>query len=72
MRKIEFKGNVILMDADGQDDPKNILDIIKESKKNPQITISINRLKREEGLIFKIFYQMYLLFLVGMVSCCRV
>ena len=60
LRKIEFKGSIILMDADGQDDPKNILEIIKESLKNPEVTISISRLKREEDFVFKIFYQLYL------------
>ena len=48
------------MDGDGQDDPEYLVDIIKESKKNPERTITINRTKRDDELLFKILYQMYL------------
>ena len=60
LRKKKFQGGIIVMDADGQDDPEYLVDIIKESKKNPERTITINRTKRDDELPFKILYQMYL------------
>ena len=60
LRKEKFQGGIIVMDADGQDDPEYLVDIIRESKKNPEKTISINRSKRENELPFKILYQAYL------------
>ena len=49
------------MDADGQDDPKNIIDIVEKSKNDPLKTITINRTSREDVLLFKLFYQIYLI-----------
>ena len=63
LRKEKFQGGIIVMDADGQDDPEYLVDIIKESKKNPERTITINRTKRDDELLFKILYQMYLFLL---------
>ena len=60
LRKAKFQGGIIAMDADGQDDPKYLVDIIRESKKNPEKTITINRSKREDEIPFKILYQAYL------------
>ena len=60
LKKEKFQGGIIVMDADGQDDPEYLVNIIKESKKNPERTITVNRTKREDELKFKIFYQMYL------------
>ena len=60
LKKEKFQGGIIVMDADGQDDPEYLVNIIKESKKNPEKTITVNRTKREDELKFKIFYQMYL------------
>ena len=60
LRKEKFQGGIIVMDADGQDDPEHLVDIIRESKKNPEKTITINRSKREDELPFKILYQAYL------------
>jgi hypothetical protein len=48
------------MDADGQDSPEQLIDIIKESQKNPERTITINRKSREDEFIFKTLYQIYL------------
>ena len=61
LRNKKFDGGVIVMDGDGQDDPKQIIDLIEESKNNPKITITVNRIKREEEFLFKILYQLYLL-----------
>ena len=60
LRKEKFQGGIIVMDADGQDDPEYLANIIEESKKNPEKTITINRTKRDDELLFKILYQMYL------------
>ena len=60
LKKEKFQGGIIIMDADGQDDPEYLIDIFKESKKNPEKTITINRTKREEVFKFKVLYQMYL------------
>ena len=60
LKKEKFNGGIIVMDADGQDDPEYLVDIIRESKKNPEKTITINRTTREDELKFKIFYQIYL------------
>jgi len=60
LKKEKFQGGIIVMDADGQDDPEYLVDIIKQSKKNPERTITINRTKRDDELLFKILYQMYL------------
>ena len=60
LRKEKFQGGIIVMDADGQDDPEDLVDIIRESKKNPEKTITINRSKREDEIPYKILYQAYL------------
>ena len=60
LKKEKFQGGIIVMDADGQDDPEYLIDIFKQSKKNPEKTITINRTKRDDELSFKILYQMYL------------
>ena len=62
LKKEKFTGGIIVMDADGQDDPKYLLDIIKESKTNPTKTITINRTKRDDEIKFKVLYQIYLFF----------
>jgi len=60
LRKEKFQGGIIVMDADGQDDPEYLMDIIKESQKNPERTITVNRTKRDDEIKFKILYQIYL------------
>ena len=60
LRKEKFQGGIIVMDADGQDDPEYLLDIIRESKKDPEKTITINRTKRDDEIKFKVLYQIYL------------
>ena len=60
LKKEKFQGGIIVMDADGQDSPEQLIDIIKESKKNLERTITINRKSREDEFIFKALYQIYL------------
>ena len=63
LRKEKFQGGIIVMDADGQDDPEYLVNIIEESKKNPERTIVVNRTKRDDELLFKVLYQTYLFLL---------
>ena len=50
---------VIVMDADGEDRPEEINDFFRVSKENPNVTITGNRFKRSEGIIFKTFYEIH-------------
>jgi len=63
LRKEKFQGGVIVMDADGQDDPKYLLDIVRKSNEVPEKIITINRTKRDDEIKFKILYQLYLFLL---------
>ncbi len=51
--------NLIIMDADGEDRPKEIFDLINEAKRLKNISIVAKRVKRSEGPIFKIFYSLH-------------
>jgi len=48
---------VIPMDGDGEDRPEEIKLLIEKSKDHPDDVITANRVKRSEGLIFKLFYE---------------
>ena len=61
LKKENFDEGIIVMDADGQDDPEYLINIIEESKKNPKKTISINRTKREDDFSFIFLYKVYLI-----------
>ena len=50
---------VIVMDADGEDRPEELNDFFKKSLENPNMTITGNRFKRSEGIIFKILYEIH-------------
>ena len=50
---------VIVMDADGEDRPEEINDFFRASKENPNVTITGNRFKRSEGIIFKTLYEIH-------------
>ncbi len=49
---------VIVMDADGEDRPEDLLLLLSDSNSNKDI-IFAKRTKRNEGLIFSIFYKSY-------------
>tara|TARA_B100001123_G_C15236235_1_gene997219 strand:- start:678 stop:1547 length:870 start_codon:yes stop_codon:yes gene_type:complete len=51
--------HVIVMDADGEDRPEELNDFLKKSIKNPEMTITGNRFKRSEGIVFIFFYQIH-------------
>ena len=50
---------VIVMDADGEDRPEEINDFLRVAKENPNVTITGNRFKRSEGIIFKTLYEIH-------------
>jgi len=50
---------VIIMDADGEDRPEELNEFFKKAKENPNMTITGNRFKRSEGLVFKILYEVH-------------
>lgn len=54
--------SIIVMDSDGEDRPEDIINLIKESKKNPQSIIFAKRVKRKEKPSFKVFYFLYKFF----------
>ena len=51
--------NLILMDADGEDRPEEILDLIKKARELIDVSVVAKRVKRSEGLVFKIFYSLH-------------
>ena len=57
--KNENFDHVIIMDADGEDRPEELNDFYKQAIKNPKITITGNRLKRSEGMIFRVLYEVH-------------
>lgn len=51
---------IIIMDSDGEDDPKYILPMIKKSKnKKNKAVIFASRKKRNESIFFKFLYNVY-------------
>ena len=50
---------VIIMDADGEDRPEELNDFYKKAQENPNMTITGNRFKRSEGIIFKLLYEVH-------------
>ena len=51
--------NLVLMDADGEDRPEEIFDLINEAKKLKNISVIAKRVKRSEGPIFTMFYSLH-------------
>ena len=49
--------HVILMDGDGEDRPEELTLLFNKSKENPLKTVTANRVKRSEGIFFKILYE---------------
>ena len=50
---------VIPMDGDGEDRPEEIKLLIEKSKDYPDHVITANRIKRSEGLLFKLCYEVH-------------
>ena len=57
--KNENFDRVIIMDADGEDRPEELGDFFKKAQENPSMTITGNRFKRSEGLVFRVLYEMH-------------
>lgn len=50
---------VIIMDADGEDRPEEINNFLDRVQENPKMTITGNRFRRSEGIIFRILYEIH-------------
>jgi len=50
---------VIVMDADGEDQAKDIAKLLEESNKSQRQIIFARRSRRSEGVVFRIFYFLY-------------
>ena len=50
---------IIIMDADGEDRPEELNDLFKKAQENPNKTITGNRIKRSEGFVFKVLYELH-------------
>ena len=57
--KNENFDRVIVMDADGEDRPEELNDFFNKAQENPNMTITGNRFKRSEGIIFKFLYEVH-------------
>jgi hypothetical protein len=53
---------VIVMDGDGEDDPEYVPALLAMHRSHPDCVITANRSERSEGLVFRVFYQIYKLF----------
>jgi glycosyltransferase involved in cell wall biosynthesis len=59
LAETETESNVLVMDADGEDKPEYIPALLESSRENPGKIIFAHRSKRSEGLMFRLFYQIY-------------
>ena len=57
--KNEDFDRVIIMDADGEDRPEELNSFFKKSNEQPNMTITGNRFKRSEGIIFRALYEVH-------------
>ena len=57
--KNEDFDRVIIMDADGEDRPEELNDFYQKVQENPNKTITGNRFKRSEGIIFRVLYEVH-------------
>ena len=57
--KNEDFDRVIVMDADGEDRPEELNDFFKKAEENPNMTVTGNRFKRSETIIFKVLYEVH-------------
>ena len=58
LKNYEFD-SLILMDADGEDRPQEIFDLINKAQKLKNISVVAKRVKRSEGFIFTLFYNLH-------------
>ena len=50
---------LILMDGDGEDRPIEIKDLVEKISVDPETSVVAKRIKRSEGLIFQLMYQIH-------------
>ena len=58
LNNFEFD-NLILMDADGEDRPEEIFDLINKAQELKNFSVVAKRVKRSEGPIFQMFYTLH-------------
>jgi polyisoprenyl-phosphate glycosyltransferase len=51
--------NLILMDGDGEDRPEEIEELLSKNSENPNESVVAKRVKRSEGTLFKVLYQIH-------------
>ena len=51
--------NLILMDGDGEDRPEEIITLIEKMKENLNVSVVAKRIKRSEGPLFQLLYQLH-------------
>ena len=49
----------IIMDADGEDRPEELNDFFEKTKESSNKTITGNRFKRSEGIVFRVLYEVH-------------
>ena len=60
LKKKKTKAIIVIIDSDGEDDPKQVKKIINLAEKNPKSVIFVKRLKRRENTFFKFLYKLHL------------
>ena len=61
LKKIKSKSIIVVMDSDGEDDPKKITKLISIARKNPKSIVTGNRLSRKENMIYNFLYKFHLM-----------
>ena len=61
LRKKEKDNFVTIMDGDGEDDQIQIDGMLKEAKKNKNLIITSNRMKRKESVTIQVLYKIHLI-----------
>jgi len=59
--KIKKRSTILIMDSDGEDDPKQINKMIENAEKFPNYVITSNRTKRKESLLIRFLYKSHLI-----------
>ena len=59
VNKNESFDNVLLMDGDGEDRPEEINELLEQVSLSHGISVVAKRVKRSEGLIFRLLYQFH-------------
>jgi len=62
IKKNFYNQKIVLMDSDGEDSPKLLEKILLNSNKFKKKIIVVNRISRKDGVLLKIFYEIYFLF----------